>query len=98
MFAYVSKGYVNWAEQAGSCPTKRREPRNAESDVSQNTFVQVAIALDVEHWTRPHLRLTSFFALHPQTKHLIVSSELCQYIGWYSAHTDICGKPDPGFP
>ena len=44
---------------AGSNPT-----RTTESDVSQNTLVQVPTALDVEHWTRPHLRLTSFFALH----------------------------------
>ena len=33
-----------------------------DSDVSQNTFVPEAGALDVEHKTRPHL--PSFFAVH----------------------------------
>ena len=35
-------------------------PGMTENVVPQNTFVQVAIALDVEHWTRPDLRLQSY--------------------------------------
>ena len=33
-----------------------------ENVVKQNAFVQEAIALGVEQWTRPNLRLKSFFA------------------------------------
>ena len=72
MIAHVYQGLCELSCTSWEQPDKM--PVTTENVVPQNTFVQVSIARDVENWTRPHLRLKSFFASRSTAKHLIVCS------------------------